>query len=99
MFPGLTTKVSEEIIALAGTISPKSDAVHVTSTAATTVVATITPPYGGFSGVMFLVNRSGGAITTTTTGNILAVTTVPDNLVCTFIYSKMLGKWCSAAIS
>jgi hypothetical protein len=97
MIPGLVTKVSEEVIALATTISPKSDLVHVTSTVATTVVATIVPPYQGFSGILFLANRSGGNITSTTSGNILSVFTSVDNQILPLIYSKLTGKWMQAS--
>lgn len=99
MFPGLTTKVSEDNIALATTIAPKSDVVHVTSTATTTVVATITPPFGGFSGIMVVVNRSGGNITTVTTGNILTAVTVGQNVATVFVYSKSLAKWVPGALA
>lgn len=93
MFPGLTTKLSEEAMSLTTTITPKSDLVRITSTATTTVVATIIPPYGGFGGVLFLANQSGAAITSTTSGNILAALNLPNNQMCTLVYSKSAGKW------
>jgi len=100
MFPGLTTKVSEQNIALATTIYPQKDVVIVTSTASTTVVATITPYFGGgFSGIQFIINKSGASITTVTTGNILTAVTIPQDLAVVLIYSKSLGKWVPGAIS
>lgn len=70
-----------------------------TSTVTTTVLATIVPPFGGFSGVTFIANRSGGNITTVTTGNILSAVTIPDKLVTAFIYSQLLGKYIAGPIS
>jgi hypothetical protein len=93
MIPGLVTKVSEENVSLATTISPKSDLVHVTSTVTTTVVATIVPPYQGFSGILFLSNKSGGNVTSTTSGNISTVFTLPDNQVIALLYSKLHDEW------
>lgn len=93
MIPGLTTKLSEELMSLEATISPKSDLVTINSTSSTTVVATINPPYAGFSGVLFLANRSGAAITATTSGNILAALNLPDSQLVTLVYSKQAGKW------
>lgn len=93
MIPGLTSKISESIISLTATIFPKSDLIHVTSTATTTVVATIMPPYAGFSGILFLANRSGASITTVTTGNILTATTIANNVVTVLTFSKLLGKF------
>lgn len=99
MFPGLTSKLSEENIALATTIAPASDVVHVTSTASTTAVATIYPPYGGFSGLLFVHNSSGNNITTVTTGNILTAVTIGDNALVVFVYSASLGKFVVGALA
>lgn len=93
MIPGLTTRVSEEAISLATSISPKADLVRVTSTTVTTVVATIVPPFAGFGGVIFLANQSGAAITSTTAGNMLAALNLPNNQLVTLVFSKVLGKW------
>lgn len=99
MIPGLTSKVSEEGIALATSISPKTDVVRVNDTATTTVLATIIPPYGGFSGILLLINESGANITTVTTGNIQAARTIPVNMPIVFIYSKRNDVWYPGAIS
>jgi len=99
MFPGLTTKVSEQNIALATTIIPLSDVIHVTDTTSTTVASTIVPPYGGFSGIMIIINRSGANITTVTTGNIATAVTIGQNLSTVFIYSFAQAKWYPGAIS
>lgn len=99
MIPGLVSKISESNLAAATTISPKTDLVHINSTTATTVIATIVPPYEGFSGIMVLSNESGNNITTVTTGNILRAATIPVSLAVPFLYSKSLGKWIPGAIS
>ena len=92
-FPGLVSKLSEEIVSLASTITPKSDIIRVTSTATTTVLTTIVPPFAGFSGQLILINQSGAAITSVTTGNILTATTIQDSRATTLVYSKGAAKW------
>jgi hypothetical protein len=99
MIPGTTSKLSESLMALATSISPKTDFIRVTDTTSTTVVATIIPPYSGFSGILFLVNASGANITTTTTGNINTGVTVGQNVAIAFIYSKLSGKWYPGALA
>lgn len=99
MFPGLTTRLSEESIALATTIKPKADAIIVTDTTSTTAVATIMPAFAGFSGILILVNRSGNNITTVTTGNIATAVTVGQNVATVFVYSKSVDKWIPGALA
>lgn len=100
MFPGLTTKLSEELIALATTIAPKSDLVHVTDTATTTVLTTINMSFGGgFSGILILVNRSGNDITTLTTGNIATAVTIGQNVATVLVFSKATGDWYPGALA
>lgn len=93
MIPGLTSKLSEETISLTATITPKADLCRITSTATTTVLVTIVPPYGGFSGILFLANTSGAAITATTAGNLQATLNLPNNQLVTLVFSKLLNKW------
>lgn len=96
MIPGSTTKLTEEVIASAATISPKTDLVRLTGT---TSIDTINPSFGGgFSGVLFLV-PTGGNVATTTAGNINAVVTMVDERVTVLVYSKASGKWYPGAIS
>lgn len=100
MIPGLTTKLSEENIALATSIQPKKDVLHVTDTTTTTVLATILPAFGGgFSGVHFIINRSGNDITTVTTGNIQTAVTIGQNIVTLAVYSKLTGKFYIGALA
>lgn len=97
MFPGSTTKLSEELIASATTIYPKADLIRLSGT---TAVATIVPTFGGgFSGILFIVPITAGGVATTTAGNIAAVVTMPINQVTVLVYSKLTGKWYPGAIS
>ena len=96
MIPGLTTKLSEEVIASAATIAPKTDLVRVTGT---TNIATITPAFGGgFSGILFVVPVD-GTVNTVTTGNILVAVAMPVNRATLLVYSKVANKWYPGAIS
>lgn len=96
MFPGLTTKLSEGVVASAASISPVTDIVRVTGT---TSIATITPHFGGgFSGILFIVPVD-GAVATLTTGNITLAVTMPVNRVTMLVYSKATGDWYPGAIS
>ena|SRR5689334_17845131 len=100
MFPGLTTKVSEQnTFSLASTITPSTDAIQITDTTTTTVAATIIPPFGGSSGVMIILNRSGNNITTTTTGNIATAVTIGQNVSILMYYSKARDKWYPGALA
>lgn len=99
MFPGLTSKVSEQLMALTTSIQPLADLVIINDTTSTTVLATIAPPFGGFSGVTFILNRSGANMTTVTTGNILAARTIPVDLLVVAVFSQTLNKYVIGAIS
>ena len=92
--PGTVSKCSEIVAALTNTMACKSDVLRINSTSSTTVLVTLTPPFGGqFSCVMYLVNSSGGAITTTTAGNFATTCSIPNNNMCEFVYSKSAAKW------
>jgi hypothetical protein len=93
MLPGLTSKVSEVLVSLTNTLTAKADVIIVNSTATTTVLATLVPPFGGFGGCQFLINRSGADITTVTTGNILTARTIPVNVPVVLIFSQNLNKY------
>lgn len=99
MFPGLVSKISESALGLTTSIAPQTDLVRISNTTSTTVVATIVPPYAGFSGVMFVHNSSGGNITTVTTGNILTAVTIGSNALVLFVYNKVLDKWIVGALA
>jgi hypothetical protein len=93
MLPGMTSKVSEVLVALTNSLTAAADVIIVNSTATTTVLATLAPPFGGFGGCQFLINRSGADITTVTTGNILTARTIPVDVPVVLIFSKNLNKY------
>lgn len=96
MFPGTTTKLSEDIVASAASITVRADLVRVTGS---TAIATILDQFGGgFSGLLFLVPTD-GTVATLTTGNIAKAVTMAQNQVCVFVFSKKTGTWYPGAIS
>lgn len=100
MIPGRVSRGEVTTIAASTIISPKSDFVRVTDTTVTTVVTTINSPFFGQSGMMILINDSGGAMNFTTTGNIeRAVTGLADNVAVALVFSHVTGKWYPGAIS
>jgi uncharacterized membrane protein len=96
MFPGLTTKLSEEVVATATTITVRKDLVRLTGT---TAIATIDGQFGGgFSGIIFLVPTEGN-VAITTAGNIAAAVTMVDQRVTVLVFSKEDNIWYPGAIS
>lgn len=95
MFPGLTTRLSEVTLASAATIRPKADLVNLTGS---TAIATIDPPFEGFSGCIILVPKD-GTLGLLTTGNISVAVTMPQNRATLLVYSKKNGVWAPGAIS
>ncbi len=96
MFPGTTTKLSEETLASAATIYPKADIVELTGS---TAVANIIPSYGGgFSGILVLVPTD-GTLGLLTTGNIAIAVTMPLNRATILVFSKKNQVWYPGAIS
>lgn len=96
MIPGLTTKLSEEIVATATSINVTKDLVRLTGT---TSIATITGNFGGgFSGIVILVPTEGN-VATTTAGNIAAVVTMVDQRATVLVFSKEDNIWYPGAIS
>lgn len=95
MIPGITSKLSEEVLASATTLTPKADLVRLTGT---TAIATIVPPYAGFSGILFIVPTTGD-VATTTAGNIQVVQTMVQNQLTVLVYSKLANKWFPHALA
>jgi hypothetical protein len=96
MFPGLTTKLSEETVASTTSITVKADLVKITGN---TAIETIKPQFGGgFSGVIFAVPVD-NTVATVTTGNIAIAVTMPLGRTTVLTYSKATGKWYPGAIS
>ena len=96
MFPGLTTKLSEEVVATATSITVRKDLVRLTGT---TSIATIDGQFGGgFSGIVILVPTEGN-VATTTAGNIAAAVTMLDQRATVLVFSKEDNVWYPGAIS
>lgn len=96
MIPGLTTKLSEELLTAATSINARTDIVRLTGQ---TAIATIRPNFGGgWSGILVIV-PTGGAVATTTAGNISVVVTMADLRATVLVYSKVTGLWYPGAIS
>lgn len=95
MIPGLTSKLSEQNVAAATLVVQKSDLMRINDTTSTTQIATIIPAFAGFSGVLFLQNKSGAALTLTTAGNIVGAGSfsVINNRMAILVFSKLEGKW------
>lgn len=96
MFPGLTTKISEAVVASTTQISAKTDLIVLTGT---TAINEITPNFGGgFSGVLFLVPVD-GTVALQTGQNIVAAVTMLQNRVTVLVYSKSEQLWFPHALS
>lgn len=96
MFPGLNTRLSQTTLASATSITPlEADLVHLTGS---TGIATIVPPFGGFSGILVLVPTD-GTLGLLTTGNISVAVTMPQNRATVMVYSKKNNTWYPGAIS
>jgi len=93
MYPGFVTRLSEEVISLTATITPRRDIQRVTSTATTTVLVTVNPPFSNMGGILFLLNYSGAAITATTAGNIATTCSIPNLCVAVMVWSPSAAKW------
>ena len=95
MIPGTTSKISEQTLASAATIYPKTDMVELTGS---TAIATIIPAYEGFSGILILVPTD-GTLGLLTTGNIAIAVTMAQNRATVLTYSKKNAVWYPGAIS
>lgn len=96
MFPGTTTKLSEDLIASAATVTVKADLVRITGS---TAIATINPNFGGgFSGIVILVPTD-GTLGLLTTGNIAIAVTMAQNRATVLVFSKKTSTWYPGAVS
>lgn len=85
---GPNNRVVGDVIASAATIAPEY---LITPISGTVAVVTITLPYDGFAGVIYL--RPTGIFTWTTAGNIgLAGTAVVGKMLA-MTYDSVAGKW------
>lgn len=97
MFPGLTTKLSEQEIASAATISVQTDLVKVTGTTSIATINVMGEFGGGNAGIIFIVPTDGD-VATLTTGNIAIAVTMAQNRVTVLVRDKS-GTWYPGAIS
>jgi hypothetical protein len=96
MFPGQTTRLSEDVVASTTSITASADLLRITGS---TAIATIQPRFGGgFSGIVVLVPTD-GAVGLLTTGNIAVAVTMPQNRATVLCYSKKADEWFPGAIS
>jgi hypothetical protein len=90
MIPGVTTKLSESVVASAASITAKSDIILVSGS---TQINTITPNFGaGFSGFLVLIPTA-GSIVLGTSGNINIGITAVINRAVFMVYVKSTAKW------
>ncbi len=96
MFPGITTKLSEELLLTAATITPRADLVKLSGA---TSIATISGQFGGgFSGIMIIVPTTDN-VALLTTGNISVAVTMPVGRATVLVFSKVNNVWYPGAIS
>ena len=96
MLPGITSKLSEAVVASTTTITQESDIIHLTGS---TAIATIRPNFGGgFSGIC-IIRPVDGSVASVTTGNIAVAVTMAVDRATVLIYSKKYSKWYPGAIS
>jgi hypothetical protein len=96
MFPGITTKLSETVVASTTTIDVKADLIRLTGS---TAIATLNPFFGGgFSGICILVPVD-GTLGLLTTGNIAIAVTMAQKRATVLVFSRATGVWYPGAIS
>lgn len=90
MIPGSISKLREDIVASAATITAKADIVTLTGT---TTVNTINPGLGTAVGQHLILVTAGAGVVLGTSGNILVGATVTTNRALYLIWVKSLQKW------
>jgi len=95
MIPGITTRISETVVASTTTIDQKSDLILVTGT---TDIDTINPNFAGFNGICILVPTEGD-VNLLTTGNIAVAVTAAEDRATLLVWGKTDQKWYPGAIS
>ena len=92
MFPGRQSKITEENVASATTITVKSDLIRITGS---TQIETILSPLllSGVGGVTVMVVAVDGAVVIGTSGNVLVGVTLTQNRLYVLTYSNIVDKW------
>ena len=89
--PGFVSRFGEVTVVAAASIGPVRREIVVVS--GTTSIATILPNFGGQFGQEIRMITPDGALTMTTTGNILIGTTTSTNKMTILTYVPSLSKW------
>lgn len=99
MFPGLTTRLSEAVVATAASIQVRSDLVVLTGT---TQISNILGQFGGSqgAGILFLLPVDGNVVVDTT-GNVAGPgsITMLQNKVTVLVFRKGNQKWYTHALA
>src|SRR5689334_299006 len=98
MFPGLTTKLSEDIVASAATITQQADLVRVTGNTSIATINTL-GSFGGIGSGIVVIVPVDDDVATLTTGNIAVAVTMPQNRATVLVFSHKTGLWYPGAIS
>ena len=90
MIPGSVSKLKEDTVASAATITAKADLVNVTGT---TQINTIVPGLGTAVSQFLVLNPVSGALTLGTSGNIAVGVALVQNRPAVMVWSKAAQKW------
>lgn len=90
MIPGSVSKLSEQTVASAASITAKADIVNVTGS---TQINTIVPGLGTAVSQFLVLNPVSGALTLGTSGNIAVGVTLVQNRPSILVWSKAAQKW------
>ena len=97
MFPGQSSKTTEEVVASAATITVKADLVRISgSTQIETILSSL---FLGKGGVIVFLTPTDGAVVLGTSGNILVGQSMAQNRLYCLIYSAVAGKWYVHAVA
>ena len=86
MYPGRVTRVTEEKMAAAATIRPRTDIIYVTGA---TPISVIVPTFGARAGQMLFVIAAGSPITFATGGNIYGGGTLAADRCAILLWSRL----------
>lgn len=90
MIPGSVSKLKEDTVASAATITAKADVVNVTGA---TQINTIIPGLGTAVSQFLVLNARDGAVTLGASGNIAVGLALAQNRPVFLVFSKAAGKW------
>lgn len=90
MIPGSLSKIKEDVVASADTITIKADFTLITGS---TEVNTILTPMMGSSNIIFVACNNPGGLTLGESGNILTGGGLEETRAYILIWSRRLGKW------